>query len=155
MISQRLRTVGMFLLDTLVAIFGTAVLESPIYKIIPTHSILGVVCKVWILSILIAAFTGFFMFRTWRSGTAKLAWILPTLCFCFAAISSLETGSPLRSLWFNFSGVGCEGGRHEIACLDFLMFTTTFLRGLSYSVAAALTARVYDAQLSPGNQHIA
>jgi len=77
-VSRGLRFCGAVILHTIVTIFGTAVLESAIGVAFRPHSLAAILWKEWILSLLCAAFFGFFMWRTWRGSAAMWAWILPS-----------------------------------------------------------------------------
>jgi hypothetical protein len=155
-----LRIVGMFLLDTLTAVIGAAILEASLFKITPTHSIAGVIRKEWILSILCAWFIGFFMFRTWRSETAKWAWALPTTWFvfgCLVALGSLHEhsallgGSALGNFWVQLSGAECDSGLRAPGCRNFFLFTISFIRAVSYSTGALVSSRIYELRLVPAD----
>src|SRR5215469_8113345 len=53
--------------NVMAALFGTAILETSIFKLIPTHSLNAVLWKEWTLSIMYEAFIGFGMWWRWRS----------------------------------------------------------------------------------------
>jgi hypothetical protein len=148
----RLRTRGMFLLDTLVAVLGTPFLESPFYKLVPVHSISGTAWKEWTLSISLAAFIGFFMYRTWRSGTAKFAWVLPSLAFCAVVLLPLGYHSQLQKFWAAFAEGKCDASL-GVTCSVFVAFTAAFLRGFSYSAGAWLATKFYPGTF--GGQYLA
>ena len=152
--SQTFRTVGMFVLDTLIALLGTAILDTCFSRIFSVHSISGVIRREWVLSILCAAFVGFFMYRTWRSGTSKWVWTIPTLWFIFGCLVVLgstrehgvfsgSNGSALGNFWTQLSGSDCNSGAHAPGCRDFFVFTIPFVRAVSYSAAAFLSSRIY------------
>jgi hypothetical protein len=159
---RRLRSFAMFLVDTLAAVIGTAILDTTFYKMIPVHSIAGAIRKEWILSILCAGFIGFFMYRTWKSDTSKWTWTLPTMWFifgCFVALGSTHEHSVLSgsssapgSFWAQLSGTECDGGLHASGCSNFFVFTIPFIRALCYSAGALVSSRFYGSQ-SPPHEH--
>src|SRR3981081_3213350 len=71
-----LKFCGAVILNTFVAVIGSAILEG-IGTVFHPHSIAALLWKEWSLSLLCAAFIGFSMWRTWRTSAAKYAWILP------------------------------------------------------------------------------
>jgi hypothetical protein len=161
---RRLRSFAMFLVDTLAAVIGTAILDTTFYKMIPVHSIAGVIRKEWILSILCASFIGFFMYRTWKSDTSKWTWTLPTMWLifgCFVALGSTHehsvlsgSSSALGSFWAQLSGTECDGGLHASGCSNFFVFTIPFIRALSYSAGALVSSRLYGSQSQlPSHEH--
>ena len=139
--------------------YGTAILEATLFKMIPVHSIAGVIRKEWILSILCAWFIGFFMYRTWKSETAKWAWTLPSLWFIFGCLVALGstrehsvlsgTGSALANFWAQLSGSGCDSGIRAPGCRNFFVFTVSFIPAVSYSTGAFLSSRIYKFRLVP------
>jgi len=153
-----LRIVGMFLLDTLTAVIGAAILEASLFKTIPAHSMAGAIRKQWILSILCAWFIGFFMFRAWRSETAKWAWAVPATWFVFGCLLVLGStyehtvqsgGSPLANFWAQLSGSACDSGIRASGCRNFFVFTVSFIRAVSYSTGAFVSSRIYKFRLVP------
>ena len=152
--SRTLRIVGMFVLDAIVALFGTAILATSFSRIVSVHSIAGVIRREWIVSIVCAVFVGFFMYRTWRSGTSKWVWTIPTLWFifgCLVVLASMRehsvfagsSGSGLGNFWIQLSGSDCGSGVHAPGCRDFFVFTIPFVRAVSYSAGAFLSCRIY------------
>jgi len=129
----------------MVAVLGTAVLDTAFGKAFHPHSLSAILWKEWILSLTCAAFIGFFMWRTWRVSAAMWVWILPTLWFALRFLPALfasQSHSALigRGLWGQFSGAACDGGTHAMGCLNFFVFTIPFVRGASYSFGARLAA---------------
>src|SRR5579871_283817 len=137
---RALRFSGLVLLNLAVALFGTAILEASIAKLVPTHSLSAILWKVWILSVTCAALIGFGMWRTWRSGAAKWTWVLPMLWFAIRVVPAAVAST---GLWFQFSGAGCQQGVHSLDCRNFFVFTVPFIRGAAYSLGAYLSSFVY------------
>jgi hypothetical protein len=134
-------------LDILAAMIGPAILGAPFSRLFPLRSIAGVILREWCLSLAFAAIIGFLMYRTWRSSTAKWAWVLPGLWWAVGAIayrqdSVLWAGG---SFWSEFSGVAC--GVNPISCRGFFAFTVPFIRAISYSAAALFASRILESRI--------
>ena len=142
-----LRFCGALILHTIVALLGTAVLETAIGKAFRAHSLAAVLWKEWILSLLCAGFIGFFMWRTWRAAAAMWVWVLPGIWFGLRFVLALfASHSPSvlvgGGLWDQFSGTTCDGGLRALGCRNFYVFTIPFVRGVAYSVGAVLSSWV-------------
>ena len=146
------RSVGEFLLNYVVAVIGTAMMESSIWsRIGHTHSVSEVLAREWVLGPTIAALFGFFVGRRWLSKTAPWVWILPAAFFAFRTLL-YETSSTSSVLAFNsFSGhflaPNCLTDR--TACTDFFVFTIPAARTASYSLAAWVSLRFRRSQAKP------
>lgn len=140
-----LRFCGLVLLNVVVALLGTAVVETAFGEVIPAHSLAVVLWKAWTLSIVCAGLIGFGMWRTWRSDPAKWTWILLTLWF---TARFLPAAFSQRHVLHQFSGAACGNGVSG-ECLDFLVFTIPFIRGLSYSFGAYVSSLVYSSKRRP------
>jgi len=127
-----------WLLNLVVALFGTAVVETPLSRLFHPHTITDVLVRTYVLSALIAFVLGFFVYRQWKSSMAK--WVgLGGLCwFLFGTFLSVGRGS----LWHRMSGTACEYGLQSIGCRYFFVFTLPTLRTVMYSVGAWLCWRV-------------
>jgi len=142
------------ILHTMVAILGTAVLDTAFGKAFHPYSLAAILWKEWILSLACAAFIGFFMWRTWRVSAAMWVWVLPGFWFALRFLPALFA-SPQHSvlagggLWRQFSGAACDGGTRALGCLNFLVFTIPFVRGVLYSVGALLASRVSKTEVQP------
>ncbi len=144
---DKLKTLGMFSLDVLVVTIGTAVVESPITRLIKTHSIAQVLCKESILSVLIATLLGFGMYRTWRSRTAKYVWVVTTAWFLlgtalyFGSLHGQVRVFAQPTFWLQFSGAACD--TDSFSCVSFFVFTIPLIRSIGYSAGAVLSSRLY------------
>jgi hypothetical protein len=87
-----LRFLGLLIVHTLVAVIGTAVLEHTGWRVFPSHSVVGVLWKEWIFSIMFATLIGFGMWRKWQSSTAKWTWVIPVLWFTGGVLSVAGSG---------------------------------------------------------------
>src|SRR5690348_9904221 len=72
---------GFILIHVIIAIIGTAVLDTPLRRAMPPHSVAATFWKECILSIICAAGVGCSVWRIWRNSAAKWTWILPTAWF--------------------------------------------------------------------------
>ncbi len=142
---KRLRFCVWLILHTIVAVLGTAVLDTAFGKVFHPHSLAAILWKEWILSLTCAAFIGFFMWRTWRVSAAMWVWALPSLWFALRFLSVLSTSQGQSvlvggGLWDQFSGAACDGGLRALGCRNFFVFTIPFVRGVFYSVGAGLSS---------------
>jgi len=153
---KALKFCGVLILHMIVALLGTAVLETEIGKAVRPHSLAAVLWKEWVLSLLCAWFVGFFMWRTWRVGAAMWVWVLPGLWFAsrfLLALFASQRPDILTGggLWSQFSGAACDGGVHALGCRNFFVFTIPFVRGVSYSVGAGFSGWVSRTKLQPAS----
>ena len=136
------RTVGEFLLNLCIALFGTAMIESSIWSQIGhARSLSEVEIRSWFLNSTIAALLGFFVCRRWRTKSAMWVWILPAAFFAFRVLlystsrsNSLLVGSSLPQ---HFFAPKCVNDTAE--CRDFLIFTISAARTVAYSLAACVS----------------
>jgi len=77
---------GLLAVHIVIALLGTAVLESSLHRTIRPNSIATVLWKEWILSAAIAFGLGFSGQRLWQNTAAKWAWVLPALWFGFGTL---------------------------------------------------------------------
>jgi hypothetical protein len=139
---RALKFSGLLLINVLVALVGTAILETAASRVGPIHSLAGVLLKEWSLSIAGAALLGFGMWRTWRGNVAKWTWVLPTVWSAIRFFTAVGNGA----VWFHVSGAGCANGYRSIECRNFFMFTIPCIRGLSYSLGAFVSSLVFHAR---------
>jgi hypothetical protein len=133
-----IRNVLFWLLNLVVALFGTAVVEASLSHLFHPYSITDVLLRTYGLSAVIAFVLGFFVYRQWKSFMAK--WVgLGGLCwFLFGIFLSVGRGG----LWDQMSGTACEYGLQAIGCRNWFVFTLPTLRTVLYSVGAWLCWRV-------------
>jgi hypothetical protein len=135
---RTLRFIGLVIAHTVAATIGTGVVEHAIWRVVPTHSIVGVLWKECILSTICASLIGFGMWRTWRTSSTKWAWVLPAVWFAFGFLATHG------NVWGGLFGV------HSGSVLDppdtrtFFMFTAPLLRGTFYSVGAHISSLLYS-----------
>jgi|SRR5579864_139473 len=148
-INGMFRNLGMFVLETLFAVIGPAVVESPFDKIFRLHQGTTIVLRTWGFSIVCATLTAFFLYKSWRNATAKWVWILPGIWFALGvfAFRTSYSQSVLRDTsWAHFSGMTCSNLDLK-ACRDFFAFTIPFIRAVSYSCGTLLASQVYGRPL--------
>ena len=136
MFLRALRFFGLMLLNVLVAVVGTAVLDTPISRTIPPHTILAVFWKETTLSLICATLIGFGMWRTWRSQAAKWTWVLPLFWFAFGLLAVAGHGV-MGPLWVR------SGGDVAAQMRSFFAFTIPLIRAVAYSVGAYISSFVY------------
>jgi hypothetical protein len=135
----KLREASYVVLNTLIAVFATAAIQTRIPHPVP-HSGADVIWREWITSTFVAALLGVLAGRYRTAKTAGWAWLIPAAVFALRALRHLF-GSNSR-FWSHFSGYDCAVGLVEADCHDFLSITVPLIRGLSYSAAARLALRV-------------
>jgi hypothetical protein len=139
---RTLRFVALLFANAFVAVFGTAMAESPLYRFLPTpHTVSTVLLKETVVSIIVAALIGFGMWRTWRSEPAKWTWIVTCPWFVFAGLA------PTHSSYFGSLFPINNPGPGEVR--SFLSFTIVAIRGIAFSIGAYISSRIYAA--APSN----
>jgi|SRR6185437_3796638 len=140
--SEILRNVGLFLLHSVFAIMGPAIVDASLHDVIPAHSGTAIILKAWIGSVACAVLTALFMVRALYSRTALWVWVLPGLWLILGIMSWYGThhGSILEdTLLGRFSGNTCAITLDRRSCRDFLLFTIPFIRAAAYSVGSFLS----------------
>jgi hypothetical protein len=149
---RSLRSPAIFVLNVVVAVLGTKVLEAEIGGAILPRSIAGLLWKWWSLDLFCAALLGFLMWKAWNMEVSKWTWTLPAIWFglgiLFALFSrqhqSVIVGDGFCS---HFSGADCVNGwRPGSGCADFFAFTEPFIRGISFSLAAYIASKVRNSR---------
>ena len=126
---------GLVLINVTVAVVGTAVLETALRKMIPPHSISGLIWKECVLSITVAALIGFGMWRTWRDSSAKWTWVVPAAWFGVGLI--VAHGDVWGRLF-----PGSESVLVAPDMRSFFSFTVPLIRAISYSAGAQISSRL-------------
>jgi hypothetical protein len=129
-----LRKLGAFLLNIVIAIFGTAIVTSPFAFFLRPHTIQAVLLKGYVTSVVVAALVGFLVYRRWGSSSAKWVSVVGLCWFAFRLFTLL--GGGVSGLWPEMSGMGCVIGVRNLACMNWLVFTLPTLRLISYSLGA-------------------
>jgi hypothetical protein len=136
-VATGIRNTVLWLLNLIVALFGTAVVETPLSRLFHPHTISDVIVRTYALSALIAFVLGFFVYSQWKPSMAK--WVgLGGLCwFLYGTFLSVGRGG----LWDQLSGTACEYGLQATGCRNYFVFTLPALRTVLYSLGAWLCWR--------------
>ena|SRR6266404_2926846 len=141
---RTLKFCGALLINLLVAVIGTAILDTGVRRVIPTHTVSALVWKEIIVSVVCAAFLGFFMWRTWRSAAAKWVWVLTALWFVFGYLTIAGSAN----VWGRFSGFSSGSVLSGPDVRTFFAFTIPLIRAICYSIGAYISALVYHTRVS-------
>ena len=136
---------GLLLVNLAVAVIGTAVLDTALWRLISSHSVAAIVWKEFTFSIVCAAFIGFGVWRTWRNSAAKWTWILPAVWFAFGYLTIAGHGD----VWGRLSGLGSGSVLSAPDVRSFFLFTVPLVRAVSYSVGAYLSSLLNPAPVVP------
>jgi hypothetical protein len=138
---------GILILNTFVAVLGTAALEGEIGSAIHPRSISGLLWKWWSLDLICAALLGFLVWRKWKMQASTWTWVVPAAWFGLRitfALLSPENQSVLAAghgFWYQFSGADCQNGyRAGSGCVN--SFTAPCVRSVSYSISAYISSRI-------------
>jgi hypothetical protein len=144
LLALKLLLLGTFVLNLVIAIFGTVIVESSILstwsRIGRAHSVSGIEAREWFLSLTIAALLGIFIGKRW-SRTAVWVWTLPVVFFVLGALaykgpsSSVLVGGGFAE---HFFAPNCLAHPHD--CRDFFVFTIPAARAAAYSLAVWLSS---------------
>lgn len=144
---RALKFFALLLLNVLVAVIGTAIVESAVWRLGGApHSIHAVLWKDAALSTIVAALIGFGMWSTWRSESVKWTWVIPSLWFLFGAMAVSGPGTVFGSL-FPTSAARPADAR------SYFLFTVTFIRGIAYSLGGYVSSCFYPRLVSTLAQH--
>ena len=144
---RSLKFCGLVLVNLAIAVVGTAILDTAVRRMIPTSTVGTIIWKEIILSMVCAAFIGFFMWRTWRSSAAKWIWIPAALWFALGYLSIAGNENEWGRLWGFSSG-------SVLAAPDartFFAFTVPLIRAISYAVGASISSLVYRRTVAPSD----
>ena len=134
-----LKFTGSLLINLGVAVIGTRILDTEVRKLIPTHTVAAIVWKEIILSVVCAAFIGFFMWRTWRSCAAMWTWVPAALWFVFGYLTIARSAN----VWGRLSGFSSGSVLSAPDVTTFFTFTIPLSRTIAYSLAAYISSLVY------------
>jgi hypothetical protein len=144
-----LRTAGSVLINILLAIFGTTLIEHPFSLMITVHTIPEILQRTYLLIVVCGCLLGYFVYRIWQPGTARWLWVVGIGWIVLGAMLLLpaENTSVLFraqhvSLWSALSGTGCSAGVNAVGCRNWINFTVPALRMLAYSAGAILCSRL-------------
>ena len=144
---RALKFSGLVAVNLVVAVIGTAILDTLFRRAIPPHSIAALIWKECVLSIVCAAFIGFGMWRTWRNSAAKWTWVPASAWFALGLLAVARHGKVVGQLF----GFGIWGpGAAEVR--SFFAFTVPLVRAVSYSVGAYVSSLLYAAPVAPESE---
>jgi hypothetical protein len=132
--TKLIRRAAELCLGWLIAVFGTAVINSPLSKLYRPQSINAVLVRELSLSVIVSALLGFLIYHRWQTDTARWVWIIG-LAFLGLRSLLLLLGGSEGGLWFQISGVACGEG-FGIACRNYFVVTIPSVRAISYSAGA-------------------
>ena len=138
-----LKVAGSLLINLATAVIGTAILDTEVRRLIPTHTVAAIVWKEMILSVVCAAFIGFFVWRTWRSSAAKWICVLAALWFVFGYLTIARS----TNVWGRLSGLSSGSVLSAPDVRTFFIFTVPFIRAIAYSLGAYISSLVYHASV--------
>jgi hypothetical protein len=138
-----LRFMGYLLINLAAAVIGTAILDTEVRRLIPPHTVAAIVWKEIILSIVCAAFIGFFMWRTWRSSAAKWTRALAAPWFVFGYLTIARSAN----VWGQLPGFSFGSVPSAPDVRTFFAFTVPLIRAISYSLGAYISSLMYHARV--------
>lgn len=131
-----LRFLGFLLINVLIAVVGTAILDTGISRAFASHTMIAVFWKESLISVVFATSLGFGVWRMWRTEAAKWTWVVPLLWFLFGLLAGVG-----RGIWGTHESVLQSQSPRQM--IDFLAFTIPLIRAAAYSVGAFVASRVY------------
>ena len=147
-IVSTLKFAGMLVLNFVVALLATAILETPVYRMVPVHTISAVLWKGFVLSVVLAAFVGFAMWRTWQSTATLWTWTLAPVwlligisMYINSGQSSVIASSTSAEIMSEFSGRNCA--YNGAGCGLFFSFSIPFIRAVAYSLGAFVSSLIF------------
>lgn len=139
---RTLRFVGFLTVQTVIALIGTAIVEHAIWRLVPAHSVVGILWKECILSAICAVLIGFGMWKIWPTSAAKWAWVLLALWFTFGFLTRQS------EVWGGLFGVHSGTALVASDTRSFFFFTVPLLRAVFYSISAGISSRLFSAPLA-------
>jgi hypothetical protein len=137
---------GSVVINLVIAMFGTAVIENPFSSLIKVHTLLGIFQRAYALNAICGCLLGYFVYRRWQPTAAKWLWTVGVGWIALRAILLLpaEHTSVLfpaehKSIWSALSGSGCTDAA---SCTNALVLTVLALRIATYSAGANLCSRL-------------
>ena len=132
------RVIGVFLLNTFLAVIGSVVIESGFYHSSHPVSAMAVIHRDAFFSVTIAFALGYFAYRRWQPVRAKWVWVVG-LCW-FGQWALLIPNVGVGGVFREISGAGCASDLR--ICLDWIGLDTPGLCcGRSATQRALFVAR--------------
>jgi hypothetical protein len=143
---KTMRQLGVLLLNLFVAVFGVAVMESPIQQLFRPlfrHSTIGeIFIRAYLTSAALGFVLGSFVYRRWKPSSAK--WLGLVGAFWIGARIILILIEGQQTIWSALSGSGCL---QDGSCIRSFMLTLVPLRLIAYSLGA--TYRSWTGKYGP------
>ena len=136
---RTVRFVAVLFLNVFVALFGTAIVQSPLAHLFRLHSINQIVLRSFLLDAGAAFVLGYVVYRSWQPLAAKWVWLVGTCWLAYKLAPMLAHGQ--YSIWTAFSGVDCNNGLTAAGCENWVRFTIPTLHLSVYSFGSILCAR--------------
>lgn len=93
-VGRVLRIAGSYVLNLAAAVFGPAVIESPIWSALGhSRSAAEMEVRALLFSLTIAALLGFFICKYWSNASAPWVWISPMLFFVLGVVAYAGRGN--------------------------------------------------------------
>jgi len=143
-IAKLLQAAGALVLNLAIAIVGTAVIESPIWRVWSqmerTRSVSRIEAREWFLGLTIAALLGFFVGRR-RATTAIWVWTVPVAFFGLGALMYITGPHSVLANDGGFASHFFAPKCFDNTCgwRDFFTFTVPAARTLVYSVGTKVS----------------
>lgn len=146
-LAKVLRFAAAFITNLLLAVIGTAILDRLQEPFHLWHWHRWIFLRAFWLSFVLAGGLGFVVEHFWKTGAGKWVFIATSSLFGFYALayawgSNAPSWVPISGVWRHFSGADCIATRRARDCQDALIFGTTFVRGIGYSVGALVREMV-------------
>jgi hypothetical protein len=149
-----LRAVFAYIANFVAAIFGTAVLATPAWRLLgkpATHN--GIVIRGLFLSVVIAFCLALFVSIKWPTRAAMWVWVLPavllllraTLFAVFSVPGSVLSESHSISA---FLGLDMSSGYSELAFTNYVLFVIPTVRTVAYSAGALVVWKLARQKVS-------
>ncbi len=134
LILRGIRGFGFLLLNLIVAVFGTAIIETLLGLIYHPRTINSLLTKGDLLSALCALALGFVISRRWNLHAARWTGLFGAVWFALGACVDINHGT----VWSRMSGVACSEGLQAAHCMKWFVFTLPAVRTVFYSTGAWL-----------------
>ena len=145
---RALKFSGLVVVNLLIAVIGTAILDTWLRRAMPPHSIAALFWKECILSIVCAALIGFGMWRTWRSSAAKWTWVPAAAWFAVGLLAFAGRDGFFGRISVSSATTYFGAGEARI----FFSFTVPLIRAISYSASAQISSLFYPAPVVSGGK---
>ena len=141
-----IKSAGRFVGNLLTALFGTSVIVSELYRMIPVSTRAGTLRKEVFLSAVVAFVLGYLVYYKWKLRSAQWIAVAGLCWFGWGALHfwlgqrDLRVVNGSHSILWEMAGVGCSDYDYQ-SCSDLLTFTDTFVRTVFYSAGAFCCSR--------------